>query len=112
MPPAAQQYAGTAQAYPGVAQAYPYQAVPAYDPMNPYGAFAPARATGNGFSIAAIVLGCVAVLFLPIVFGPAAIILASVGKSRGERRSTVALSVAGGGMTLGFIVGVLVAVLM
>ena len=62
----------------------------------------------NVLSIIAIVCGVVAVLFLPIILGPLGLILAGIGKSRGEKLSTIGLVVAGVGMVLGFVLGALV----
>jgi hypothetical protein len=68
----------------------------------------PARAGAQTFSIIAIVCGIIAILFLPILFGPAGIILAIVANRRGEPLWKVALGVAIGGMVLGFILGAVV----
>ena len=77
------------------------------DPHQP-GQFQRPPATGNGFSTAAIVLGCVAVLILPIVCGPVGLVLGGIGKSKGESRSTMGLIFAGVGMVLGFLLGIIV----
>ena len=61
--------------------------------------------TSNIFSILAIVLGVVAVLFLPIVFGIAAIVLAGVALSKKER---LAMVVAAVGTVAGFVLGAIV----
>jgi hypothetical protein len=60
---------------------------------------------GNGFSIAAIVLGVLATGFLPIILGPTGIALAFVGRSKGEQHAPLAIAVAAAGMVLGFILG-------
>ena len=60
------------------------------------------------FSILAIVCGVLAILILPIVFGPIGIILAVVANRRGEPLWKIALGVAIGGMILGFILGAIV----
>jgi len=66
----------------------------------------PARRQGPQiFSILAIVCGVVAILVLPIIFGPIGIILAVVANRRGEPLWKIALGVAIGGMVLGFILG-------
>jgi len=62
----------------------------------------------NTLSIIAIVCGVVAVIFLPIVFGPIGIILGVIGKTRHERLSTIAIVVAVVGMVVGFILGAIV----
>ena len=69
---------------------------------------APTQASGNTLSIIGIVCGVVAILFLPIVFGPAGLVLGFIGRSKGERLSTVAIIVAAVGMILGFVLGYLV----
>jgi hypothetical protein len=60
------------------------------------------------FSILAIVCGVLAILILPIIFGPVGIILAIVAYRRGEPLWKVALGVAVGGMILGFVLGAIV----
>ncbi|HST64864.1 MAG TPA: hypothetical protein VLM05_06720 [Mycobacteriales bacterium] len=70
---------------------------------------APARREGPQiFSIMAIVCGVLAILILPIVFGPIGIILAIVANRRAEPLWKIALGVAVGGMILGFILGAIV----
>ena len=49
---------------------------------------------GSGFSTSAIVLGIIAVFLVPILFGGIGIILAVVGKNKGEKNANVALTVA------------------
>jgi hypothetical protein len=71
-------------------------------------AAAPA-ARGNIWSIVAYVLGGIAVLFFPSIFGPAGIICAIVARSKGEPQANAALAVAIGGTVLGFILGAIVA---
>ena len=61
--------------------------------------------SGNALSIAGIVLGVLAVLFLPIIFGPAGIVCAAMGRSKKQRLANVALGVSIGGTILGFIFG-------
>ena len=70
---------------------------------------APAPSTpGNGLSTAGIILGVIAFLFLPIVFGPAGLICGAIAKSKGEPKAVVAMIVSGAGLVLGMILGVLV----
>lgn len=64
-------------------------------------------AQGNTLSIIGIVCGVVAVLILPIVFGPIGLVLGFVARSRGESLATVAIAVAAVGMVLGFVLGAL-----
>jgi fucose permease len=63
----------------------------------------------NVFSILAIVFGGVSLLFLPIVFGPAAVILAAVAFSKKEKLAGVGLAVAIVGTLIGFLIGWIVA---
>lgn len=63
---------------------------------------------GNGFSVAGIILGALAFIILPIVLGPAGLILGAVGKSKGESKAVVAMVVSGLGLVIGMILGYLV----
>ncbi|MFF9147344.1 hypothetical protein ACWGBV_14560 [Streptomyces sp. NPDC055051] len=73
-----------------------------------YGAPAPA-ASGNVLSIIAMVLGVVALLFLPIVFGLIGVVLGIVAKTvQHERLAVPAIVVAAVGMVGGMILGALV----
>jgi hypothetical protein len=65
------------------------------------------QTAGSGYSTAGIVCGAIAFLFLPIVLGPAGLILGAVAKSRGERNAPIALWVAGLGTVVGMILGVM-----
>ena len=69
---------------------------------------APTQTTGNTLSIIGIVCGVLAVLILPIVFGPAGLVLGFIGRSKGERLSTIAIIVAAVGMVLGLVLGYLI----
>lgn len=60
------------------------------------------------FSILAIVLGGVSFLVLPIVLGPAAIVLAVIGIVKKERLAPVGLAVAILGMLVGMFLGAIV----
>jgi uncharacterized protein YacL len=64
--------------------------------------------SGNTFSIIAIVLGAIGFLLLPVVLGPAAIILAVIAKNKKERLANVALTVGILGTVIGMIVGAIV----
>ena len=64
--------------------------------------------SGNGFSMPAIILGCIAFLVLPIVAGPAAIVLAGIGKSKHESKSSAALTIAILGTVIGMIIGAII----
>lgn len=59
-------------------------------------------------SIIAIVLGGLSFIILPIIFGPAAIILAVVAKKKGEKLGTVALTVGILGTVLGMVIGAII----
>ena len=59
-------------------------------------------------SILAIVFGGLAVLFMPILFGPAGIVCGAIGTSKGDRLGKVGLIVAVVGMIAGFVLGALV----
>jgi hypothetical protein len=62
----------------------------------------------NTFSILAIVLGGLALLVFPVVFGPAAIILGVVGLTKKERLAPIGLTVGILGLVLGMVIGALV----
>jgi uncharacterized protein YacL len=64
--------------------------------------------SGNTFSIIAIVLGAIGFLLLPVVLGPAAIILAVIAKNKKEKLANVALTVGILGTVIGMIVGAIV----
>jgi hypothetical protein len=64
----------------------------------------PPEAT-NKLSTAAFICGGLAVLFLPILLGPAAIICANRAMKRKETRAGAAMVVAITGTVLGFILG-------
>jgi hypothetical protein len=63
---------------------------------------------GNGLSIAAIVMGVLSILFLPIILGPAAIICGVIATRRNEPLGKVGLIVGVVGMLAGFILGAIV----
>lgn len=64
-----------------------------------------APGTGNLYSNIGIICGIVAFLIVPIVFGPAGLILGAVGKSKGESRAVIAMVIGGVGMVVGMILG-------
>ncbi|GGQ01577.1 hypothetical protein [Streptomyces roseolilacinus] len=69
-----------------------------------------ASTNNNVLSIIAIVLGVVALVFLPIVFGAIGLVLAIIAKTvRHERLATVALVVSAAGLVGGMILGAVVA---
>ena len=81
-------------------------------PQDPYaypGSGEPVRRQGAQiFSILAIVSGVVAVLLIPILFGPIGIVLAVVARYRTEPLWKIGLAVAIVGMLLGFLLGYIV----
>ncbi|WP_220449262.1 hypothetical protein [Nonomuraea mesophila] len=66
------------------------------------------RPADQVLSIIGFVCAAVAVLFVPIVFGLAGIVLGIVGHSRGEPLGKWAAVAAGVGMIVGFVLGYLV----
>lgn len=71
----------------------------------------PARAndsTGRVCTILAFVFGAIAILFLPIIFGPVAIVLAIVGYKKEDPLARYALPFAIVATILGFVLGLLV----
>jgi uncharacterized membrane protein len=68
------------------------------------------NSSSSTFSIIAIVLGGLALLFLPIFLGPAAIVLAVIAKSKQEKLAPVALAVSILGTVIGVILGVIVGI--
>jgi hypothetical protein len=65
--------------------------------------------SSNTFSILAIVLGGVSLLVLPILLGPAAIVLGGVGLVKKERLAPIGITVGVLGMLVGMFLGALVA---
>jgi cytochrome c biogenesis protein CcdA len=66
------------------------------------------RTQSNTLSIIAIVLGAVAIVFVPIVFGLIGIVLGVIAKVKGERLSTWGIVVPIVGMIAGIILGLIV----
>ena len=62
---------------------------------------------GNGFSIAGIVLGVIALVFCPLLFGAVGVVMAVQGRKRGESLSKVALGVSIGGLVGGILLTVI-----
>lgn len=69
----------------------------------------PVAATGMGYSVAAIICGVVALLFFPIIFGPAGLVLGAVAYTRHERLWAIGMAMALVGGLVGFFIGFLVA---
>ncbi|MFY7862717.1 MAG: hypothetical protein ACOVN6_02150 [Rhodoluna sp.] len=66
------------------------------------------KSSSNTFSILAIVLGGLALLVLPIVFGPAAIILGVIGITKKEKLAPIGLTVGILGMVVGVFIGAVI----
>ena len=78
-------------------------------PAPTYSSPAPMQAkASNGLSTAAIVLGAIGLLFVPLVFGTASLILAIVAKTRKEPRANIALAVGIVSLLVGVILGAIV----
>jgi hypothetical protein len=74
--------------------------------QGPINQYQPSGSSGsNTLSILGMVLGGVAVLFFPIFFGVAGIVLAVIAKSKNEAQANLALGISIGGTVLGFILG-------
>lgn len=86
----------------------PYASGPMAPPAWGPPAAGPPPAPANKFSTIAIVLGCIALFVLPILLGPAALVLAGIALSKKEPRGTVAMVVAVIGTVGGFALGALV----
>ncbi|QBS41391.1 hypothetical protein DMB37_15920 [Nocardia sp. CS682] len=69
---------------------------------------APRTAGTQVFSIIGFVCAAVAVLFCPILFGPAGIVLGLIGHSKGESLGKWAAIASGVTMIIGFLVGFLI----
>lgn len=87
---------------PNPGQGQPPQPYYGHVPQPPY---APPHNDANTLSIIGIVLGAVAFVFCPVLFGPAALVLGGVGMSRKERLAPVALAVGGAGLVVGVALG-------
>lgn len=85
------------QGHPG---SQPYGAGGYYRPSGPNGS--------NTLSTIGIVLGAIAFVFFPILFGPAGLILGAVARSRGESRAVTAMVVSGIGLVVGMILGAII----
>ncbi|MDK1472050.1 hypothetical protein QNO07_01165 [Streptomyces sp. 549] len=76
--------------------------------QQPHGA-PQSASTGNMLSIIAMVLGVIALIFLPIIFGPIGIVLAIIAKMvRHERLATAAIVVSAVGLVGGMVLGAVV----
>ncbi|MEV6630055.1 hypothetical protein AB0M54_04795 [Actinoplanes sp. NPDC051470] len=104
-PPPGHPAAYSAQGYPAQGYAPGYPPPPGNYPVGvPYNAyFAPQADVGNGFSIAGIVLGVIALVVCPLLFGLAGVAMAQRAHRRGESLSKVSFGVAIGGLVVGII---------
>ena len=66
------------------------------------------QSSSSTFSILAIIFGAISFLFFPILFGPAAIILAVIAKTKNEKLANIAITVGILGTVFGFILGAIV----
>ena len=62
-------------------------------------------AASNLFSIIAFVCAGISVLFFPVLFGPAGLILGAVGLTKKERFAPIAIAAAAGCMIAGMVLG-------
>lgn len=62
-------------------------------------------AGSNVFSIIAFVCAGISVLFFPVLFGPAGLILGAVGLTKKERFAPIAIAAAAGCMIAGMVIG-------
>ncbi|MFQ6392255.1 hypothetical protein ACLMAJ_02255 [Nocardia sp. KC 131] len=83
--------------------------LPAYNQQSyqEYGA-PPERSGTQVYSIIAFVCAAISLLFCPILFGPAGIVLGLVGRSKGERLGKVAAIVAAVAFVAGIVVSYVV----
>jgi len=72
------------------------------------GAPSPLPNEGNSLANLAIVLGVIALGFLPVVLGPIGIILGAISNRRGSDRGLIAIVVATIGTVAGMLIGILV----
>ena len=94
-------------AYPQPPQAhasYPPYPQPPY-PQPGQAQSATMTAASNLFSIIAFVCAGISVLFIPVLFGPAGLILGAVGLTKKERFAPIAIAAAAGCMIAGMVIG-------
>jgi hypothetical protein len=96
-------------AYPQQPQAqawYPQQPqAQAWYPQPGQAQSATVSAASNLFSIIAFVCAGISVLFFPVLFGPAGLILGAVGLTKKERFAPIAIAAAAGCMIAGMVIG-------
>lgn len=63
---------------------------------------------GRGWSVAGIVCGVVAIVFIPVLFGPLGILFGFLGRRAGDRGlGTIAMIVSVVGLVVGLVIGAL-----
>lgn len=82
-----------------------YGSAPGYGGSPGYGGPGAVSQQSNGLAIAGIICGAISFLFLPIILGPAGLILGGIARSRGQRLANAALIVSGIGLVVGLILG-------
>lgn len=90
---------------PGPGGGFPSYPQQSYEP---YGETEQRRSGAQVFSIIAFVCAVISLLFCPILFGPAGIVLGLVGHSKGESLGKWAAIAAGVGLVTGLALGILV----
>lgn len=65
-------------------------------------------AASNAFSVSAMILGALAFIIFPPLFGTVGMILGAVGMSRREPKAGLGMAVAGAGLVLGMLLGMIV----
>ncbi|MFI9634489.1 hypothetical protein ACIHAX_17565 [Nocardia sp. NPDC051929] len=100
---------GGGYGYPTSGPQQPQYGYPSY-PQQGYEPYAtpPKQPTSQVYSIIGFVCAITAVLFCPILFGPAGIILGIIGRNKGESLGKWAAIAAAVGMVIGLIVGFVV----
>lgn len=78
----------------------PSSGAPAY-PQFPLGPVPPDPSQGRGFTTGAWVCAVLAIVLLPIPFGPAGIVLGAIGNSKGDPRGKIAMYVSIGALIVG-----------
>jgi membrane protein DedA with SNARE-associated domain len=66
------------------------------------------NSSSNSFSYAAIALGVIGLLVVPILFGGIGIVLAAIAKSKGEKKAVPALIFTIVATVLGLIIGAII----
>lgn len=102
---------------PPAPPAFPYGTAapggtPYYPSSGPPPSWAPLwaepQSSGNGFSITAIVMGAIALLFVPPLFGVLGLIFGGVGLHRKEKLAPLGMIIASLGLVLGFVLGAII----